>query len=91
MKTEEHKVVVRFCDQSTSEHTYLDTSWGALQARDDFLSFVEQGEQNETIFAQFPHVSEVHVWLVNQPGPTTGEAHQNFVCPCTHKRTTVVA
>ena len=85
-RNEQHNQIdVTYCDNSTSEHTYLTDSWGNVSAMQDFREFVKMGEENEKIWARIPHVVMVHLFMPEDPTGTM-ECTEKFGCPCGKKK-----
>lgn len=79
-----NQIDVTYCDDSTSEHTYLTDAFGNITAMEEFRKFVKRGEENHRIWSFPPHVVKVHIYMPNDP---TGvcECTEEFRCPCGKK------
>ena len=82
MITEEDKgttITVMFCDGTSQEDTFDPTAWGAISAREQYTKYVEQGKENDTVFAKLPHIVDLKMC---QPD---NEVHDHFTCNCSDR------
>ena len=78
---DDNHVVVTFCDRSLAEETYQNSAWGSMEARGAYLKYAEKAQENDKVWAEFPHIVCVEVLM----GEDKSKDRQSFVCPCTGK------
>lgn len=74
------KLHVEFCDNSKKEQAYEPTQFANLTAKEDYYRFCDKGNENDTVFATFPHVRLVQ--LTFEGAPMEANPKEAFHCPC---------
>lgn len=71
-------LVLFFCDESTADEVYHTTRMGVLEARDAFLKYAENAQNNDKIWMMPPHVVKAEL---RHPS-IDDTVLQEFPCPC---------
>lgn len=85
-----NRIDITYCNKDTSEETYLTDNWGNISAMQRFRDLCQMGEENDKIWAHYPHVIKVHIFMPEDPTGTM-ENTEEFRCPCGKKREMVGA
>jgi len=79
------RLVAKFCDTSIQEIDYDDSRWGRLQAKEAFFDLRQQGQDNDKVWAKYPHVVFIEVDLALPSKGTHSSSCEEFECPCKNK------